>query len=71
MPEQWGRKVLNLTIRNYSHNVHTLFSVLKMHQMKCDLYTSNTVNTVDVFNTRCKINYILNKEDIPRLESLS
>lgn len=68
MPEQWGRKVLNLTIRNYSHNGHTLFSVLKMHQMTCDLYTNNTVDT---FHTRCKINYVLNKEDIPILESLS
>jgi len=66
MPEQWGRKLLNLTIRNYSHNGHTLFSVLKMHQMKCDQYTNNTVET---FHTRCKINYVLNKEDIPRLET--
>jgi hypothetical protein len=68
MPEQWGREVSNLTIRNYSHNVHTLFSVLKMHQMKCDLYMNNRADT---FHTRCKINYVLNKEDIPRLESLS
>jgi len=42
MPEQWGRKVLNLTIMNHSNNDHTLFSVLKMHQMKCDLYMNNS-----------------------------
>jgi hypothetical protein len=58
MPEQWV-KVLNLTISNYSHNGHTLFSVLKEHQMKCDLYMNNTV---DIFHRRYKINYVPNKE---------